>query len=366
MKVSARRAAVANLRGRAGSTLSVLMIVGALIAGLWALVIPLRDVTDNVARHFSQDAWQDLYLVHGIDGAQDPMSPAEVKELRGESGVEDMTPVVELSGSLQGGEHVTVREPVPGLEAPVVTGREPHAGACEAMVSRDWPGARLGQGVRVRLTGAGPRSTVEAPVVGIIERGFPLFDGETMVMTCPLPGGAASETYLVRTEKGASLPRKYVAETVAQAADRSFSGRAATGMLGLVVLLLAAVAAVVLVAVGRWTSRARRSELATLSVWGATRARLIAMVMVEGAVLAAGAAMIGGVAGTALAWWIVRQGGPTGLVDPAAGLWAATPSVSTVALVVLPVTAVLIVAMTSSSALTLRKPVATLLRRSGE
>lgn len=367
MRISAHQAAWGNVRGRLGSVLSMVIIVGALISGLMALVITIRDLEGNVASHFLKDSWQSTYFVHGRSDVDGPMAPEQVKELERLDGVTLVEPIVEFVGTGARDAGVTVQPPMSLLQYPIAEGRAPEAGKCEAIVTRDWHQARIGENTQLVLSEPNSNALIDARVVGIIERGFPLLTGgELMVTTCSLPDGAAPESYLVSVEPGAQIPQKYLSETMWDRAESRFSGRGTSGLLPLLLVMFSAISLTVLVTLGRLSSKTRTSEFVTLMVWGADRKTLLRIQALEGLWVSGAAAIFGTVGGTLIAWWLVRQGDGGGMVDPTSGIWVAMPSLLTVFIVAVPVGVLLAVSMIAASGTTLRKPVATLLRRSGE
>jgi ABC-type antimicrobial peptide transport system permease subunit len=139
-----------------------------------------------------------------------------------------------------------------------------------------------------------------------------------------------------------------------------------TGIIGLIALLLGVVSFFVLASVTRWSVRSRLGEFVTLRVWGRSRRAVVGMVGVEQTILAVASAPIGIGLGTVLAWLLMRSGGPSSLVDPAAGIGVAAPSAWTVAVACGGFLLALVCLTVLPVVRALAPDVASLLRRRGE
>ena len=95
-------------------------------------------------------------------------------------------------------------------------------------------------------------------------------------------------------------------------------------------------------------------------------ARLERQRVVEQGLLALAAAPVGLALGTVLAWVLIRSGGESSMVDPAAGIAVALPSASTAALAVGGFAAGLVLLTLAPVMRALAPDVARLLRRRGE
>ena len=356
----------ANVVGRRVASVTTILVVASLMAAVTALLVPLRDVRDNQRAAYDRPEWRSVFLVEGLAGATAPMTTAEVATLRRSPGVTGVWAFDTVDADA-GGDMVQLRSWVPALDVTIAAGRAPVAGACEAVVTRAVPGVALGQTMEVDLTGGGRAATpVLAPVVvGVVDRGYPLVDGAAALTTCPLPSSGAPEQFVVATA-GGGLPAQYVAESLDTAATRSMDGSASTGVIGLLALVLAVLSFVVLGSVARWSVRSRLGEFTTLRVWGRSRSELLRMVGVEQGLLALVAAPFGIGLGTVLAWVLVRSGGESSMVDPAAGIGVALPSASTVGIAVVGFAVGLVVLTLLPVMRALAPDVARLLRRRGE
>ncbi|WP_374967795.1 FtsX-like permease family protein [Terrabacter sp. BE26] len=356
----------ANVTGRRVASLTTVVIVASLMAALVALLVPLHDVRANIRAQYDDPSWRSTFLVEGLAGASEPMGPAEIDALAKVPGVTSVTPVDTVEGPA-GDDVVQLRTYVPVLDVPIVQGRAPRAGQCEAAVTRDVAGARLGTSVRVGLGEGGQAAGggLEPLVVGIIDHSYPLVNGATMLTTCRLPHRDSASQVVVTTRSG-QLPKNYVAQSLSSAAAQAMDSSQSTGILGLVALLIAVVSLFVVASVARWSVRSRLGEFVTLRVWGRSRRTVVGMVGVEQAILAIIAAPIGLGLGTLLAWWLVRAGGPSGLVDPAAGIAVAAPSPWTLAVACGGFLLALVLLTALPVVRVLRPDVASLLRRRGE
>lgn len=356
----------ANVTGRRVASLTTIVIVSSLMAALVALLVPLHDVRANLRAQYDDPSWRSTFLVEGIAGASEPMGPAEIAALGHEPGVTSVTPVETAQGP-SGDDVVQLRTYVPVLDVPVVQGRTPRAGACEALVSRDVAGAQLDAPMTVGLDAGGQAAghSVEPLVVGIIDRSYPLVNGATVLTTCALPHQAAASQLVVTTQDG-RLPNKYVAQSLSAAAAGAMDASQSTGIIGLIALLLGVVSFFVLASVTRWSVRSRLGEFVTLRVWGRSRRAVVGMVGVEQTILALASAPIGIGLGTLLAWLLMRSGGPSSLVDPAAGIGVAAPSAWTVAVACGGFLLALVCLTVLPVVRALAPDVASLLRRRGE
>lgn len=356
----------ANVVGRRVASLTTVVIVSSLMAALVALLIPLHDVRGNLRAQYDDPTWRSTFLVEGVAGASEPMGPTEIAALAKVPGVTSVTPVETVEGPA-GEDVVQLRTYVPALDVPIVEGREPRAGTCEAVVTRDVVGARLNAPVKVGLEGGGQAvaASLEPVVVGVIDRSYPLVNGATMLTTCGLPHQDAASQLVVTTRSG-QLPETYVAQSLSSAAAQAMEASQSTGILGLIALLIAVVALFVVASVARWSVRSRLGEFVTLRVWGRSRRTVVAMVGIEQSILAVIAAPIGVGLGTVLAWLLVRAGGPSSLVDPAAGIALAAPSAWTVAIACGGFLLALVVLTALPVVRVLNPDVAALLRRRGE
>ncbi len=356
----------ANVTGRRVASVTTVLVVASLMAAVTALLVPLRDVRDNQRAAYDRPEWRSVFLVEGIADATAPMTAAEVETLRRAPGVTGVWAFDTVDGDA-GGDMVQLRSWVPALDVTIAAGRAPAAGACEAVVTRSVPGAAVGQTMDVAFAGGGQAGspTLRPVVVGVVDQGYPLVDGAAALTTCPLPATGAPEQLVVSTSGGA-LPAQYVAESLDTAAARSMDGTASTGIIGLLALVLAVLSFVVLGSVARWSVRSRLGEFTTLRVWGRSRSELLRMVGAEQGLLALVAAPFGIGLGTVLAWVLVRSGGESSLVDPAAGIGVAMPSGSTVGIVVGGFAVGLVVLTLLPVMRALAPDVARLLRRRGE
>jgi hypothetical protein len=356
----------ANVTGRRVASVTTIVIVSSLMAALVALLVPLHDVRANLRAQYDDPSWRSTFLVEGIAGASEPMGAAEIAALAHEPGVTSVTPVETAQGP-SGDDVVQLRTYVPVLDVPVVQGRSPRAGACEALVSRDVAGAQLDAPMTVGLDAGGQAAghSVEPLVVGIIDRSYPLVNGATVLTTCELPHQAAASQLVVTTQNG-RLPNKYVAQSLSAAAAGAMDASQSTGIIGLIALLLGVVSFFVLASVTRWSVRSRLGEFVTLRVWGRSRRAVVGMVGVEQTILAVASAPIGIGLGTVLAWLLMRSGGPSSLVDPAAGIGVAAPSAWTVAVACGGFLLALVCLTVLPVVRALAPDVASLLRRRGE
>ncbi|TQM64721.1 FtsX-like permease family protein [Humibacillus xanthopallidus] len=356
----------ANVTGRRVASVTTVLVVASLMAAVTALLVPLRDVRDNQRAAYDRPEWQSVFLVEGIAGADQPMTPSDVKVLRETPGVTGVWPIGTTEADAAGS-FVQLRSWVAALDVPIVVGRPPAAGACEAAVTRSVPGATVGAPLEVALPGGGSSvaGQVRPIVVGVVDQGYPLVSGPSALTTCPMPSTQAPEQLVVATDTG-QLPDRYVGESLDAAAARSMDGSTSTGVMGLLALVLAVLSLVVVGSVARWSVRSRLGEFTTLRVWGRSRSDIIGMVGVEQALLALLAAPLGVALGTVLAWVLVRSGGESSMVDPAAGIAVALPSASTIGLAVGGFGIGLVVLTVAPVARALAPDVARLLRRRGE
>ncbi|HET8986986.1 MAG TPA: ABC transporter permease [Humibacillus sp.] len=324
----------ANVLGRRVASVTTIVIVASLMAAVVALLIPLRDVRDNQRAMYDDPQWHFVFLVDGVVGASQPMSGTDIEKLRRTPGVTEVSAFDVVDADSPSG-LVQVRNYVPALGIRLVQGRAPAEGSCEAVVTRDVPGARLQESLAVALPsgGASAASQLDPVVVGVVDRGYPLLSGPTLLTTCPLPQSDSPSQLVVSTSDG-RLPPTYAAQSLDSAARSAMDGQGSTGIIGLIALLVAVMALVVVGSLSRWSVRTRVGEFATLRVWGRSKSDVLSMVSAEQGVLLLIAAPLGIGLGTWLAWTLVRSGGPASLVDPDAAIAVAVPSLSTVAMAV--------------------------------
>lgn len=356
----------ANVIGRRVASVTTVLVVASLMAAVTALLVPLRDVRDNQRAAYDRPEWQSVFLVEGIAGADEPMTSADVAALRQTPGVTGVWPFGTVDADA-GGALVQLRSWVAALDVPIVVGRAPEPGACEAAVTRSVTDATVGAPLDVSMAGGGSTvgPAVRPVVVGVVDQGYPLVSGPSALTTCPMPSTRAPEQLVVATDTG-RLPEQYVGESLDEAAARSMEGSASTGVIGLLALVLAVLSLVVIGSVARWSVRSRLGEFTTLRVWGRSRSDILRMVGVEQGLLALAAAPLGLALGTVLAWVLVRSGGESSMVDPAAGIAIALPSASTAALAVGGFAAGLVLLTLGPVMRALAPDVARLLRRRGE
>lgn len=316
----------ANVSRRRVASMTIVVVVVGLLGGVIALLIPVRDIRSNELSKYQRAEWNRVFLVEGEGDNQ-------VAELRKTAGVVAVTPFTVHVGQMPGSEmEVQVRNYVPQLELDIASGRLPASDRCEAVVTRDFPGAAVGRSLNLTLRPGQGGVHFSPVVVGIINRAYPM-EGPTVITTCPLPATSPPAELIVST-RGTSLPDRYVAQSLNEVARSWFASRASTGLLGLIAIVLAGLSLVVVASVARWGVRSRLGEFTTLRVWGSSRRAILGMVVVEQLMLLLVAAPAGVGVGTLLAWRLVRAGGPSSLVDPQSGIDVAIPSGGTMAMAV--------------------------------
>ena len=155
---------------------------------------PLRDVRDNQRAAYDRPEWQSVFLVEGIAGADEPMSNADVAALRRTPGVTGVWPFGTVDADA-GGALVQLRSWVAALDVPIVVGRAPEPGACEAAVTRSVTDATVGAPLDVSMSGGGARRSGGASPSswGSSTRATPSWRGRPHCTTCPLPSTQAPE-----------------------------------------------------------------------------------------------------------------------------------------------------------------------------
>lgn len=356
-----------NVWGRRVASITTVLVVASLMAAIVALLIPLRDVKQNVASVYDRSAWRSVYLVEGIDGASKPMGPTEVSALASQPSVQSATPFRLIEGRASDSRTVQVRNYVTSLEPQIVEGRLPASGACEGVVTRELGSVVLGQSmlIQVGAEGSSAGGAIAPKIVGIIDQSFPLINGPSMLTTCALPRSATADQVLVST-RGSALPPQYIAQTLNAVAIGAISNSSSTGLIGLLALVISVLSLVVVAAVARWGAKSRVAELAILRVWGRSRSEILRMIAIEQGILMLVAAPIGLGLGTLLAWRLVRAGGPASMIDPQGGLEFALPSVATASLALVGLGLTLVAFTLLPVSTSIRVDVARMLRRRGE
>lgn len=361
MRIPVAEAAVANLRGRSTTALTLGAVLSILMGGVLTVAVPAFDARNAAASLYESPEWGSTHVVQGISGADRPMSGAEIQALADATGATsvqvDENALVEVAGGM-----VQMHSDMDVLGVPYVEGRRPREGSCEWGVHRDSPLAdRLGEEVEATgLTGA------TASVVGVFPRGFPLFTPDDVVSTCTPPSPSGSEQILVTVPAGTELPEQYVSQTLAEQAQAARDASRSTGILGLITLVICVIAAGVAFACARWSVVSRRREFAHLQVHGAAKRRLLGMVTLEQILTCLAVAPVGIGLGWGGAWLLLSRAGQSGLVDPSVAWLTAAPSLSTVGLLVTGMLVVVVIASWLAAARILRPTVSTLLRRRGE
>ncbi|GAB3050693.1 hypothetical protein GCM10027053_07260 [Intrasporangium mesophilum] len=356
--------ASANILGRRAASATTIAVVASLLAAVVGLLIPVRDLRDNLRARYDRDDWRTTLLVAGIANADRPMDVAQLEQLRREPGVTGVWRLDPAEAAV-GGETVQLLRYVDALGITIAAGRAPRAGACEALVSRWVGGVQPGEVVPATVTSRGLTKRLDMAVVGVVDQGYPLVNGPVLFTTCPLPSEVDVGDLVVTTEHG-HLPTTYVAETLDTRAKRTMDSSSSTGLLGLLAVAASVLAVFIVGSVARWTVRSRLGEFTTLRVWGLSKRSIVALVAVEQVTLAMAAAPVGVGLGTYLAWRLVRAAGPSGLVDPEAAISVALPSWSTVGIAVGGIAFALVALTTLPVYRALAPDIARLLRRRGE
>ncbi len=354
----------ANVVGRRVASVTTIVVVSSLMAAVVALLIPVRDLRDNLRALYDREDWRTTLLVAGVADADRPMDLAQLEQLRKEP---DVTGVWRLDAvdAVVAGEPVQLLSYVDALDITVAAGRAPRAGACEALVSRWVSGVQPGEVTPATVTSKTGTRRLDLSVVGVVDQAYPLVNGPVLFTTCPLRPQADVGDLVVATRQG-RLATPYVFESLDARAKRTMDSSSSTGLLGLLAVAASVLAVFIVGSVARWTVRARLGEFTTLRVWGLSKRSILAVVGVEQAILGLAAAPVGIGLGTYLAWRLVRAAGPSGLVDPDAPLSVALPSWSTVGLAAGGFAVALVVLTVLPVARALAPDIARLLRRGGE
>ena len=357
MRLGVLRSAWINVRTRLSSTSMMWLVLILLGAGTMAVAVPVFSVRDAVRQHYLQDSWTTTYAVSGIRGSDAPMTSAQGRDLSALSGVRSVTPDVPAAVPIADTQY-TFHSAVRAHAHAIVEGRLP-ADECEIAVSRDSSLAGA-LGERVAMTSGS--KTSQATIVGLIARGYPLLSSSDIIGTCPVTDGENS--WLVDSQS--PLPEQYVAESIARILDRNLASQASTGILPLLLLGLSVISLGVVTATVLWSVKSRRTEFATARIFGASSGQLLAMLLVEAALVSLAAAPLSYMLGWAGAHFLVGSGGNNSLIDPS-WLWSGTrPSLTVAAATIGGFWTTMSLTSLAAGAPIVRQSIASLIRRAGE
>lgn len=86
MRIPVAEAAVANLRGRSTTALTLGAVLSILMGGVLTVAVPAFDARNAAASLYESPEWGSTHVVQGISGADRPMSGAEIQALADATG----------------------------------------------------------------------------------------------------------------------------------------------------------------------------------------------------------------------------------------------------------------------------------------